>query len=390
VKGLSKGVSGWYNLAVKRVYWTNPDVYEVAVEVKSVGERQVIIEPVVFHPDEGGQPADRGTIGRVDVVNVEVIDGEIIHTLAGPLDDGRHVALVDREHRLYSAGQHTAQHIVSGIAEGQFDLKTVGVHIGLQRSTVDFDKKTDWETILQIERRSMEAVTENIPVETVFDDADARSRFDLSQIDSETIRVVRIGEYDTSACCGAHVARTGDIGIIRIVDLESKKEGTRVSFIAGLAALAFSQTESSVLRDLRRLSKCSTAELPVILRKALDHSKGLSKEVDRLQGLLLPSIAESAQVIAVGSSKAGILVDVVSGKYAGKLAALIAGEIDGTGIVVSDSNVAISSRGPNARELLERLVKAVGGKGGGSANSASGRLDRAITSEEIARILQGP
>jgi len=201
---------------------------------------------------------------------------------------------------------------------------------------------------------------------------------------------VRIGEYDASACCGAHVARTGDIGIIRIVDLESKKEGTRVSFIAGLAALAFSQTESSVLRELRRLSKCSTSELPVLLRKALDHSKGLSKEVDRLQGLLLPSIAESAQVIPVGSSKAGILVDVVSGKYAGKLAALIAGRIEGTGIVVSEGNVAVNSGDLSANELLQRLVKAIGGKGGGSANSASGRLDKTITGEQIAAILQAP
>jgi alanyl-tRNA synthetase len=373
---------------VKRLYWTNPDVYETEVEVKSIGDSRVTIDPIVFHPDEGGQPSDKGTISGSDVISIEIVEGQIVHTLDKPLDDGTYVARVDREHRLHSASQHTAQHIISGIAEKEFDLKTVGVHIGLERSTVDFDRKIDWQTTQMIEQRAMEAVTENITVETVFNDTDVRTRFDLSQVETDMIRVVKIGTYDASACCGTHVQRTGDIGIIRILDLESKKEGTRVSFAAGRKALEFSQTETSTLRELRKLSKCSTAELPVILRKALEHSKNLSKEVDRLQALVLPSFVESAKVMEIGESKIGIQVDVVSGKYAAKLAALIAGEIDGTGIVVSDSNIAINSGNLNANDLLKKLQQAFGGKGGGSSKSANGRLDKAVTAEQIIEAVQ--
>jgi len=176
---LEQKLSTCYNAAVKRLYWTNPDVYELEVEVKSIGDRRVTLDPIVFHPDEGGQPPDRGTIGEADVLNVEIIEGRIVHALGKPLGNGRYVARVDRQHRLHTSRQHTAQHIISGIAERQFDLKTAGVHIGFERSTIDFDKKTDWETVQAIEQYSMEVVTENIPVETVFNDTDIRSRFDL-------------------------------------------------------------------------------------------------------------------------------------------------------------------------------------------------------------------
>lgn len=372
---------------MKRLYWTNPDVCEIEVEVKVVGDRRVTIEPIIFHPDEGGQPADKGMIGEANILNVEIIDGKIIHTLDKPLQNGKYVARVDRQQRLHTASQHTAQHIISGIAERRFDLKTVGVHIGFDRSTVDFDRKIDWQTAQAIEQHSMEVIAENIAVETVFDETDARSRFDLTEIDSGLIRVVKIGSYDASACCGTHVQRTGDIGIIRILDLENKREGVRLFFAAGKKALEFSQTETSVLRKLRKLSKCSTPDLPVIIQKSFDHSKTLSKEVDRLQALMLPSLVESAQVIEVKSSKIGIWTGAVSSKHTGKLAALIAGRVEGTGIVISDKNLAINSKSLNAKELFDKLRKVAGGKGGGSPNAASGKLDSMVTTEQIIEIL---
>jgi alanyl-tRNA synthetase len=377
-----------YNPVVKRLYWTNPDVYEIEVEVKSVDDCKVMIEPIVFHPEEGGQPADKGRIGESEVINVEILDGRIVHTLDKPLNHGKYVARVDREHRLSVARRHTAQHIISGIAEKRFGLKTVGVHIGPESCTVDFDKKIDFQTAQAIEQDSMEVVTENIPVETVFNDTDVRTRFDLKEIESDMIRVVKIGDYDASACCGTHVRRTGDIGIIRILDLESKKNGTRVSFDAGQAALEFSQAETSILKELRQLSKCSTAELPVIFRKALESAKSLNKEVERLQDLMLPGFVESASIVEIGPTKVGIQIDAVSAKLAGKLAAMIANEIDGTGIVISEGGIAINSIKLNANDLLKKLHEAVGGKGGGSAKSASGRLDKKVTTEQVIEILK--
>ena len=109
---------------------------------------------------------------------------------------------------------------------------------------------------------------------------------------------------------------------------------------------------------------------------------------------VLEKIVETAElkptdeIVEVGPAKIGIQIDAVSGKLAGKLASMIANKIEGTGIVISDGNIVINSRNLNANDLLKRLHKAAGGRGGGSAQAASGRLDRTITNEQIIKILQ--
>ncbi len=373
---------------MKRLYWTSPELFEAEVEIKAIAESKVTIEPVIFHPDEGGQPADKGTIGQANVCNVEIIDGRLVHTLDGPLGDGKYIARVDKQRRLYTASQHTAQHILSGIAEKQFGLVTTGVHIGFERCTVDFDERVDWETVKELERQSMEVVALNIPVETVFNDADVRIRSDSKEIESDVIRVVKIGDYDKSACCGAHLRTTGQIGIIRIFDIESKKKGMRVFFLAGRNALEHSQLETSILRELRKTAGCSTSELPEVFQKTSEHSKELTKEINQLWSRMLPDLVKSAEAVEVESSKIGIQVADVPRQLVTKLAGMIADTIDGAGIVVSDVNIAISSKGMNADELLRKIQNTVGGKGGGSSKTANGRLDRTVTTEELIAILK--
>ncbi|MHC4542463.1 MAG: alanyl-tRNA editing protein, partial [Planctomycetota bacterium] len=340
---------------MKRFYWTHPDVLETEVEVKAVADCNVTITPTLFHPDEGGQPADKGTIGEATVWNVEVVDGRIVHMLDRPLADGKYPARLDKQHRLYAAGQHTAQHILSGIAQKQFDLRTAGVHIGLEKCTVDFDKRIDWDTAAELERQSMEVVTLDIPVETVFDDTNVRMRNDADPIEADIIRVVKIGGYDKSACCGAHLGATAQVGVIRILGIENKKKGTRVTFLAGTRALAYSQLETSVLRELRKAAGCSTSELPMLLRKALDRTNELSKEIERLWSLLLPGLAESAQIVEIESTKIGIHVAEIPNPLLTKLAAMIAETVGGAGIAVSDLNVAIRSGGGSAKDILARI-----------------------------------
>ncbi len=376
-----------YNSAMKRMYRTEPDVFEVEVDVRAVDGCKVTIAPAIFHPDEGGQPADRGTIGEAVVSNVEVVDGRIVHTLDRPLADGKYLAHLDKSHRLYTAGQHTAQHILSGIGQKQFGLATIGVHIGLERSTVDFDKSIEWDTAAELERRAMDVICLDIPVETVFNDPDVRVRNDSGPIEADVVRVVKIGEIDKSACCGAHLGTTGQVGVIRIVGIESKKGGSRVTFVAGMRALEYSQAETSVLRELRKVAGCSTSELPAVLRKALDRTSELNKEIERLWSLLLPGLAESAQIAEVQSMKIGIQVAEIPSPLLAKLAGMIAESISGAGVAVSGLNIAVSSTGISAKDILTRIQSVAGGKGGGSPRAANGRLGRTVTPDEIVAIL---
>ncbi len=402
---------------MKRLYWTQPDVCETEVEVVTVGPSQVAIEPIFFHPEEGGQPADRGVIGEAAVKDVQVAGGKILHTLDRPLANGRYVARLDKERRLYTATQHTAQHILSGIAAAQFGLETVGVHIGLESCTVDFDKKVEWGVAGQIEQRALDVVMLDIPVETTFNDQDTEARSRCGEgvpplrvagilpairgqdalgtkskgkmpSPPEIIRVVRIGDFDKSACCGAHVPSTGRIGVIRIFDLEAKKQGTRASFLAGAKALERSQAETAILRELRRLAGCATADLPANFQKGLERTKELNKEVERIWSLRLADLVKSAEVVAVGSSQVGIYVGELPRELAAVLAGMMAEATGGAGVVIADTNIAISSKSLDAGGLLKKIQSAVGGKGGGSPKSANGRLNRPVTISELGDILR--
>jgi alanyl-tRNA synthetase len=373
---------------MKRLYWTRPDLLEVEVEVTRVGDRQVTTDPVIFHPHEGGQPADRGTIGEAAVLAVAVVEGTVVHTLDRPLNDGQHMARLDAEHRRYTARQHTAQHILSGIAQSQFELATVGVHIGLATCTVDFDKSVDWDLARDLERRAIEVALLDLPVETVFDDGDVRGRGRFGPIESDVIRVVKIGGYDKSACCGAHVATTGQVGVVRIFELEKKKQGTRASFCAGLKALEQSQAETSVLAELRKTASCSTAELPSILQKTLERSKELSKEISRVWSLRLSDLTRSAEEVTIECSPVGIYVGELPKELVSTLAGAIAESV-GAGVVVASAQIAVSSRTVDAGSLFRKIQQMVGGKGGGSAKAANGRLDRPVAIDELKSILIG-
>jgi alanyl-tRNA synthetase len=392
---------------MKRLYWTQPDVFETEVEVVTVGANQVTTDPVLFHPDEGGQPADKGTVGEAAVGDVRVVDGKVVHTLDRPLADGRYIARIDRERRLYTATQHTAQHILSGVAAAQFGLETVGVHIGLEGCTVDFDRKVEWDVAEELERRAMEIVTLDIPVETTFNGQDRQARNCrgegvpplLMASDEErskggtpsprdVIRIVRIGEFDTSACCGAHVQTTGQIGVIRVFDLESKKQGTRASFHAGASALERSQAETAILRELRKMAGCATGDLPAMFQKGQERVKELGKEVDRIWSLRLTDLVKSAESVTVGSSNVGVYIGELPREHVSVLAGLMAEATEGAGVVVSDTSIAISSRTLDAGGLLRKIQNTIGGKGGGSPKSANGRLDRPVAASELVDILK--
>lgn len=372
---------------MERMYWTQPDVLEAEVEVTCVEAGKVAIDPILFHPDEGGQPADKGTIGEAVVRDVQVVGGRILHVLDRPLPDGRHLARVDRNHRLHTATHHTAQHILSGIASRQLGLQTVGVHIGLDACTVDFHEKIAWDVAERLELQALEVVMANLPVETSFDAQGAQARSRLGATESEIIRIVKIDDCDVSACCGAHVRSTGAIGAIRVFDIENRRTGTRVSFLAGRKALEKSQVETATLRKLRGLAGCATTDLPTNLQKTIERSKELAKEVDRLWSLRLAELAGSAPRVVVRPGIVGVYTGELPAHLVAVLARMIAETTNGAGIVVSEKQIAIHGKTLNASDLFKKIHSHAGGKGGGSACAANGRLDQSLTTQDVIRIL---
>jgi len=373
---------------MKREYWTNPKCHSCRVDVVNVGDSWYIVTPLIFHPDEGGQPFDRGTIGGSNVIDVQVKNGSVLVRLDPSLPDGSYEAKLDSDFRLQTSRAHSAQHIISGIAEKHYSLGTTSVHIG-NESTIDFDKEIDWDTLIKLEHNANNAVLDNLEIKTTFGESPTRFKEKLENTNKEDLRVVTIGNIDSSACCGAHVLLTGEIGQIRIISLEKKRGGTRIAFTAGFDSLNYSTQESSVIRKLKSIGSCSTTELPDRFQNLIDETKDKNRETQMLWDRLIPQIAKEHQTILEGETKIGVCISDVPPSLLGKLSATIVEANDSVGIAISGTSISIISKTISANDLLKRLTVKFDGRGGGKETSANGKLGRNITLEDLEKAIQG-
>jgi len=204
------------------------------VEVTSAG---VVLDRTVFYPTGGGQPGDTGTLDLARVHDtVKGEDGTILHLCEGELPGvGETVtATLDWERRYAHMRMHTALHLLS-VA---IPFPVSGGSIGAEKSRLDFDMPEAPDDRDAIERALNEMVEADYPIaeEWITDDELAANPA-LVKTMSVTpptgqgrVRLVRIGDIDLQPCGGTHVARTGEIGPVRLGKIEKKgKRNRRVS-----------------------------------------------------------------------------------------------------------------------------------------------------------------
>lgn len=202
---------------------------------------KVVLNKTAFFPEGGGQLADTGIIGNASVRDVQIIDGEIIHFTDSPLEIGvEYDCSLDWDKRFPRMQAHSGEHIVSGIIHKLFGYDNTGFHMGHDDITMDYNGILTEADIRRVEREANEAIYANVEITTQYPEPSEllslsyRSKLDLK----ENVRLVIIGEYDICACCAPHVSRTGEIGIIKLLDFAKNKGGTRIHMLCGREALA--------------------------------------------------------------------------------------------------------------------------------------------------------
>lgn len=201
----------------------------------------VRLSRTAFFPEGGGQAADPGTLGGVSVNDVQIVDGDIWHYVSTPLAVGEEVeGILDWDTRFSRMRHHTAEHIVCGIAHRWYGMENVGFHLGSEDVTLDLDGELTREQIDAIEDEANRvvaanvAVTATVPTAEELEKAIYRSK---KELDGD-VRLVAIDGVDCCACCAPHVARTGEIGPIKLLDFIRYKGGVRIHLLCGDAALA--------------------------------------------------------------------------------------------------------------------------------------------------------
>lgn len=200
-----------------------------------------ILDRTAFFPEGGGQGSDRGYINDAKVYDVQIDNGIIYHYTTKQFSKGETVTgKLDFTRRFDFMQQHSAEHIVSGVAHKHFGCENVGFHLGEDIVTLDFDKLLTREQISEIEKLSNDVVFGNVNINTFYPTEEElkvigyRSK---KEIDG-AIRIVEIEGVDSCACCAPHTKKTGEIGLIKLLGSEKLRGGVRIELKAGSRALA--------------------------------------------------------------------------------------------------------------------------------------------------------
>ena len=132
---------------------------------------------------------------------------------------------------------HTTEHIVNQTMVRLFGCgRAVSAHIERKKSKLDFElpQPPSDDEIRQVEEAVNRVIQEHLPVTTQYITQDeARTRFDLDRLPqnaSDTVRVVKIGDYDECLCIGRHVENTSEIGTFKIISHDYKDGILRMRF----------------------------------------------------------------------------------------------------------------------------------------------------------------
>lgn len=240
---------------------------------EKAGERwAVVLDRTAFFPEGGGQGADTGTLNGVPVLDVHIHAGTITHYTSERLPAGERVfGVLDWERRFRRMQNHSGEHLLSGLVFREYGYHNVGFHLADGDVTVDFDGELDREQLDALETEANLAIAENVPVTCWYPPAeelktlDYRSKLDLT----EDVRLVKIEGYDLCACCAPHVARTGEIGSLRILDFMRHRGGVRLHLLCGLDALEDARMRYQATLTISGLLSVPQPETPEAVRRVL-------------------------------------------------------------------------------------------------------------------------
>ena len=287
----------------QRLYYD--DAYTTRFEARIVerldvrGQPGIILDRTYFYPDSGGQPADTGQIGGADLVALRIreSDAAIIHVLSHAPPGDQVQCQIDWTRRFDHMQHHTGQHILTQAFVRVAGANTVGFHLSPDSVTIDLDQLGITDAVVrQAEELANQIVIENRPVTARLIQPDEAARVRIRKapdhLATQGLRVIDIQDYDLTACGGTHVARTGEIGLIKILRLEKRGDRTRVEFRCGWRALRDYQAKHAIVAQLVSDLTCGVSELPEAVSRLQQERRAAQRTIKMLRERLIDEEAQ--------------------------------------------------------------------------------------------------
>jgi alanyl-tRNA synthetase len=365
-------------------------------ESSSPGEKwSVKLDRTAFYPTSGGQPHDVGTLGDANVVNVLDEEAEIIHVVDRAVASGAIEGRIDWARRFDHMQQHSGQHLLSAVFHGQFALPTVSFHLGSDICTIDLrGREPAQETLESAARATNEIVYEDRAVNVKYGTAEELAAAGVRKTVERAgvLRAIEIENLELQPCGGTHVRSTGQIGMIQIRGVSKIRQEWRVEFVCGLRAEKFACEDLAMLKAVARRLNCSVQETPATAERVVTerdaHFKSARASMEKLAGLDAQVALQSSETRMDGLRIVTRVFSGVAPEYVRAFAREVA-QADKTIALVARTECGhvLFSQHPSAGKemnvLLREALKHVGGKGGGSRDSARGRLAEPSRAAEL-------
>lgn len=340
----------------------------------------VILDDTAFYPEGGGQNCDTGTLDKIEVHDVQRVDGTIVHYMNSPLEIGKEVhGMIDWSKRFDNMQNHTGEHIVSGLVHSQYGYDNVGFHMGKEVIQIDFNGPLDWKQLMEIEEEANSIVMKDEKVHIFFPEQEKLNQYDYrskKELNGK-VRLVEIPNADLCACCGTHVTRTGEIGLIKILSVAKNKGGVRVEMVSGTRAVQCVQRIASANRTIMDLLSCRIYESADAVNRLLEENRKQSTIVHDLQAELiqykLMNMKENESLLTDVEEGLDRVTMVHMGnamlkeKHAG-VACVLSKEGNGYAYFICSESVPLSS-------LAKKLNQELSGRGGGRNDNIQGRFE---------------
>jgi alanyl-tRNA synthetase len=402
-------------MTTKRLYYDDAFVQEFTAQVLScepegapAPENQkgpppgalwrVKLDRTAFYPTSGGQPNDTGRLGDARVVDVLDEEDEIIHLVDKPIEIGAVRGIIDWSRRFDHMQQHTGQHVLSAVFHSRFALPTISFHLGSDVCTIDVRGREPTQEILDSAMAAANDVVYadravNVKYGSAEELAAAGVRKTVER--SGTLRAIEIEALELQPCGGTHVQRTGQIGMIFVRGVSRIRQDWRVEFACGRRAERLAREDFAMLKAVAQPLNCSPQEAVSAAERVASerdaHFKSARAAMQKLAEIDARAFLQDFPVGADGLRIVAKLFENDPPEYVQAFARGVAQAENTVALFVhTESGQIFFSQHPTAEKdmnaLLAAALKHVPGKGGGSRDSARGRLEDSQRASEFLRI----
>ena len=327
--------------------------------IKEEKDGYYCFEDTIFYGEKGGMPSDKGTINGLEVLDLKWDGDTLYHKVNGELSNPIHME-VDLFTRHTNTIVQSALHIADGFCvKHNFPLGSIGTNH--DNIWYEINTEVDDKTLDELEQYVRQAILDSIDVEISY--VAGKDYGDEHYAHFDTVRIIKIGDYDKQPCGTLHVNNTSEIGSFSILSHEKTSRGTRLHCAIGMTSADHLKEVYDEYRKTAVVINPGKDKLSDVAKTIVENNKALKKELADLKKELL-----QFQAKAYTNSTDKVITIHEDSSLLRDIAMALAKEISDDRFLISekDSSLAIISHDNKARDIFNSLKDELQLNGGGA------------------------